>query len=391
MRHRRLCALAISVLCALAPVRARAEPTGETADAGASRTTAPAEPSTDAPSDAATDEASPTAASEPEEPSTTDAIHTELVRQFTKHFQAGRLQSSRGAYALAAAEFEKAFAAIPAEAALRNAVATHERAGDLVAAATGAKLYLDLPACGTPGVDVALCCSHRDEVEAALQRLSGQLGSLRVVVAKGVALREIRINGRQRALVDFPLWVTPGSIDVELVGSKAERRQRVIEVRAGEVQDIRVDPFDAPVVRPDPRTGDPSSARNRGRWRRPLFYSGVGLTAASGVALVTVGSLSLVAKREFERQQQLFLENPPMVDESGNVGEPKYPFPYEERADHRRFRAATNVLVGVTSGLAVVTAILGIAAFRRRSSGSGARASTMVRWRFEGAGLTVAW
>lgn len=390
VRRRRLPVLAISVLWALAPGRARAEPA---ADDPASSTAAPpttAEPASDGAPDPAPS-GSATVSPEPGDPSTTDAIHTELVRQFTKHFQAGRMQSNRGAYALAAAEFEKAFAAIPAEAALRNAVATHESAGDLVEAATAAKRYLELPACGTPGVDEALCCSHRAEVEGYRQRLAAQLGSLRVVIAKGVSLREIRVNGRERALVDFPIWVVPGSIDIELVGSKAQRRQRVIEVRAGEEQEIRVDPFDAPAVGPDPRNNQPTGDRDRGRWRRPLFYAGVGLTAASGVALVTVGSLALVAKRDFERQQQLFLDNRPAVDEFGNVAEPEYPFPHEERDRHRRFRAATNVLVGVTSGLAVVTTIIGIAAFRRRPSGSGARASTMVRWRFEGTGMTVAW
>lgn len=384
MAHRRrFSALVIAVLVAVVPTRARAEPepttptTEETQPQAAEEPTTP--PSVDATADVPGDGS----------PSTTDAIHAELVRQFTTHFQQGRMQANRGNYSLAAAEFEKAFAAIPAEAALRNAVATHERAGELVAAATAAKAYLALPECGTPDVDAALCCSHRADVASDLERLAAQLGALEIKVAKGVGLREIRINGRQRARADFPLWVAPGSIDVELVGTKSQRRQRVIEVRAGETQTIEVDGFDTPVVGPDPGGGPQPGEGRRGRWQRPLFFAGVGVTAASGIALIATGALALVAKRDFEHRQQLFLDNPPEVDEFGNVEDPEFPFPYDARAQHRRYRAATNILVGVTGGLAVITAIVGIAAFRRRPNGAGARASTSVRWWFGGTGLRM--
>jgi hypothetical protein len=325
-------------------------------------------------------------------PSTTDAIHEQMVKSFVEHFQQGELQYNRGAYALAAAQFEQAFAAVPAEAALRNVSLSHERAGDDVAAAIAARRYLELPGCDTPGIDRALCGSHRAELEAALERLLDRVAELRLEIAEGVELREIRINNRVTAREDFPILVAAGRVDIELSGGgSGQKRQRVIEVRAGEKQTIIVDSFDAAPRIPETRLPPSGKPRARGKWVRPAFWTGVGLTAASGAALAVTGALTLVHKSRYERQQELFNENPPPVDDMGNVGDPEFPYPAAEKRRYLRYQDVSNVLVGVTSALAVVTVVLAVVTYTRPRNTGTSRASTRTRVRYAGTGLVVNW
>lgn len=328
----------------------------------------------------------------PAPPSTTDSIHEQMVKSFIEHFQKGRLQYNKGAYALAAEEFEQAFAAVAAEAALRNAALSHERAGDDVAAAIAARRYLELPACDTPGIDKALCSSHRDVLSAALERLLERVAELSLEIAEGVELREIRINNRVTAVEDFPILVARGRVDIEYSGGEpGQKRQRVIEVRAGEKQTIIVDSFDAPERIPDTRLPPSGKPRTRGQWVRPAFFAGIGLTAASGIALATTGALAIVHGNRFERQQQLHNENLPAVDEMGNVDDPMYPYPYDEARRADRYKYASNVLTGVTSALAAITVVLAIVTYTRPRNTGTSRASTRTRLRYAGTGIVLNW
>ncbi len=320
----------------------------------------------------------------PPRQSTEDAIYAERVRVFTERFQQGMFQYHRGAYALAAAEFEQAFAAMAAEAALRNVAESYEKAGDDVAAALAARRYLTLPSCDTPEVSTALCGSHREELEATLARLMLRIGEVRLEVARGVTLRQIRINGRVTAREDFPVLVVAGRVDVDLQGAAVgERRQRVIEVRAGESQVISVDGFDTPIKVP----GDPPvPGRQRGsdgKWLRPTFWVGLGVTSASAIALGTLGGLTLRTAREFEREQAKF-------NEQGTpcALEPDC-FPDDVKAREQRLEKSTNIMVGVTAGLAMLTLVVGIVAATRPRNGGTTRASTRTQLRFNGSGAVL--
>jgi hypothetical protein len=311
------------------------------------------------------------------------------VRAFTERFQEGKFLFNRGSYAQAAAEFERAFAAIPAEAALFNVALSYERAGDRVSAALAARRYTALPDCREAGVDPALCGARRDEVAAQLERLMAQIGELRLEITKGVVLREISVNGRKVAIDDFPVLVASGRIDIELIGARAgERRQRVIDVRPGERQAIVVGPFDVPdpvVGRDGPRAREP---KPRPKWLRPLFWSGVGITAASGIAMATMAGLLPGAR---DRYYAGICDGDPETPAPPCTGEgDQHPHEAERRYD--QYKLATNVLVGVTAGLALITTIVGIVAFtgedaRRKRNAGTQRASTRVRW--QGAGVLV--
>jgi hypothetical protein len=312
-----------------------------------------------------------------------DDLHDAMVQAFTDRFQEGKFLFNRGSYTQAAAEFERAFAAIPAEAALFNVALSYERGGDRVSAAIAARSYLELPACDAPGVDPALCGARRGEVEKQLERLMAQISELRLEIAKGVALREISVNGRKVAIGDFPILVAAGRIDIELVGAQpGQRRQRVVEVRPGERQAITVGPFDVPD--PDPRGTSPRETKQRPKWLKPLFWSGLGLTAASGIALATMGGLLLREdKRYYAKRCDTMCPPNPNNDDM---------YPHEEEHRRGQYRLATNVLVGVTAGIAMITTVVGLFAFtgedaRRKRNAGTQRASTRVRWL--GAGVLV--
>ncbi|MFO0634306.1 MAG: hypothetical protein U0168_15770 [Nannocystaceae bacterium] len=357
------------------PARAAAPASGEPA----------AEPTTTSSPETTSPAAEPTTTDAPDggSPSTGDRIYDAMVKEFTTRFQQGQLLFNRGSYAQAAVEFEAAFAAIPAAAALSNVALAYERAGDHVAAAKAAKRYLDLPDCDTPGVDEDFCASQRAELTIALERLLEQTAELRLQLARDVRLREVRIDGRVVAMQDFPLLVEPGRHEVELVGTrKDERLQRMIDVRAGESRAIPVEPFAS--SSPGERGGDPPRRRDRSAALRPTFWAAVALTSASAATLATFGGLTVAADHEFHRQQELFNANKPAPGEP-----PKYPFPATEKHRFDTFKTASNAMVGVTAGLAMVTVVVGLFAFSRPRNRSTTRASTHVHWL--GTGVRVRW
>lgn len=321
-----------------------------------------------------------------ESPSSTDAIHDAMIKAFTEHFQQGKVKYSRGAYSAAADEFEQAFAAFPAEAALRNVAVSHERAGDDVAAAIAARRYLALPPCDGPDVDMPLCGSHRDELAASLASLMRRVVELQLDVAPGVTLRQIRINGRVTPREDFPLLVGPGRVDVELEGTApGQQRQRVIEVRAGETQTISVTSFDEPIKVPGERNPPSGGApRQRGKWLRPAFWTGVALTSASLVAMGTLGGLTLAEGRKYRRAVQEFNDNKP-PDDAPDADL----YPHAEERKFNRLQSATNVMIGVAAGLAMLTLVVGAVAFTRPRNAGTFRASTRAKWLFFGTGVAV--
>ncbi len=307
----------------------------------------------------------------------------EIFDEFDRHWNEGRRLFGRKDFARAAVEFERAYAAVPAADALYNVVVSYAEDGDLVAAAGAAQRYVALTPCDGNG-DPIRCASRSDEVAAMYQDLKGRVVELSLDVSVGVTLREIRINGRIVSPKSFPIFVEAGTVDIELVGS--EPGQRVVhdpKLRPGEKYIVRATPFRA-VVEPDGEKDDVVVPPRRERNYKALkgaFWGGVGFTAAAGVSLAVVGGLTPWAKKEFERNNGMEEQCDPMSCE-----------PYPEDADdrYRAMQLSTNILIGVTAGLAMITTIVGVFAFSKpRQRGGNQRASTRVRLRPSGAGLTL--
>lgn len=345
--------------------------------------------------DAAPPDAAPTPTPAPTDASPiADGVRpdAEIVEEFDRHWNEGRRLFGRKEYARAAEEFERAYAAVPAADALYNAIVSYAEDGDLVAAASAAQRYVALLPCDG-NIDPIRCASRSGEVAAMYEDLKGRVVSLELDVSAGVTLREIRINGRIVSPKSFPIFVEAGTVDIELVGS--EPGQRVVrepKVRPGETYIVRATPFRA-VVEPDGKKDDPVVPPKRERNTKALkgvFWGGVGFTVASGAALTAMAVLARQWSREFERvngmESQGCFDDMQLPNADGCAE--GYPHDAEQKA--RQYSTATNALIGVTAGLAMITTIVGVFAFSKpRQRGGNQRASTRVRVRPSGAGVTL--
>jgi len=311
-----------------------------------------------------------------------DKVYAALVREFTRNWQEGERQYQRKQFEQAARAFERAYAAMPFSDALYNVVLAYEEALDDVSAALAARRYLQLPSCDA-NVDASRCATKRSEVEEILARVLARLVEVQLDASTGVEVREIRVNGRTVRASAFPMLVEPGTVEIELLGRESwQRVLREPRLAAGETYVIRPTPFR---TAPEPPRGNengpvtPKRVRNT-KALKGAFWGGVGVTAASGIALTTMGVLQLRERNKYED-----MRCPEFVDPPGSC---MYPQEHEDRAE--RYKLTTNVLIGVTAGVATITTILGIVAFSRRKTPSvNQRASTRVRLRPHVGGLTL--
>jgi hypothetical protein len=314
-----------------------------------------------------------------------------VVEQFDQHWNEGRRLFGRKEFGRAAVEFERAYAAVPHADALYNVVVSYAEDGDEVAAASAAQRYIALDPCGDEA-DPIRCASRRDEVITTYTDLRGRIVELSLDVSAGVTLREIRINGRIVAAKSFPIFVEPGTVEIELVGGEpGQRAVREPKLRPGEQYIIRAMPFRAVVEGGGPRDANgpvtPLPKQRNTKALKGAFYGGVGLTAASAAAMAVMAVLTLRTKRQYEREVGSLCEDddddPDMLQQCGD-----HPLALKKR--NGQYQVATNALIGVTAGVAMITAIVGVFAFSKtRGRSANQRASTRVRLRPSGAGLTL--
>ncbi len=247
-----------------------------------------------------------------------------------KKFREGELYFTKHDYPRAAALFEEAYGIAPHPDALLNAVDARERAGDLLLAAR---------LCERLRKDYPNDKNANEEVAARIARLTPKLGRLELVMHPGVSA--VKVDGEgvavgapavAGALPTAIWWVDPGDHAVSATTSKGQL-QRSVNVVAGAKQNVVLEePPTAPVepVKPPPPADD-----------KPLhpavFFVGLGLTAAAGGVLAWSGIDTLGAYDDYEAA------------------------PTQTALDDGRDRQLrTNVLIGVTAGLGVATAAIGI-------------------------------
>lgn len=285
-------------------------------------------------------------------------------------FESGEKLLAQGRFEEAADAFARSNEAIPNGPALYNQAYCYEQAGLPAEALRTYRAYL-----ARRDVGVA----ERRDLEGTLRELRGKVAELVLDIETGVQLAEIRLDGSLMATEDFPHLVDPGPHTVEFKGDRPEHhRIRTIEVAGGQVVRIDVPAFvdppaptqvDPPETGPQPEPADPQEDRRK-RALRVTFWSGVGLTAASGLSLAVLGPLTLRAKNDFEGSQC-----------GTPCEEGSYPAAEERRFENRKL--ATNVMVGVTAGFALATAIVAIVTFApeaagRDGAGGNARAQARV-------------
>ena len=294
------------------------------------------------------------AAQAPDAPATAEPSGTppsgqdEAIRQF----RAARELYSAGAHAAAARGFEASYAAAASPEAAYNAALAHDKVGDDLATMRWYRTYLATASSGDP--------SYPQAQQRALE-LRARLGELRLQLDSTDELREIRVNGEAVTLADFPKLVPPGHVELRLIGARpGETADIPAEVAPGGTWTVQFTGFARPeapdpvprpaprVVRPDPTPVTPAP---RLRPLTALFWTGTGLTTASAITMGVLGGLALREHASYEDCGQ--------TRTCSAAADTVY-----------RYRDATNVMVGVTTGLAVITLALGIAALRdRRKAG----------------------
>lgn len=234
-------------------------------------------------------------------------------------------------YARAAEWFETAYRMAPASAALIQAIRAHERAGDRVRAATLAlRLTVNYP------TDRAAMRQAESTLVLASELVRVDVGCARHCT--------IELDGTLMELASF--FLEPGGTHVVRATFDTGTVEERISGAAGEVRALRIEAPTAPVVAetpaaepgrlPEPdaqRTSGPVVARGGGL-TPALGLIGVGLTAAAGAVLIWSGIDTLAGV------------DPYRMD----------PTP-ARLADGQSRELRTNVLIGVTAGLALASAI----------------------------------
>ena len=235
----------------------------------------------------------------------------------------GQKAFGAGDYRRAADLFEGAYKDKPHHSALWNAARSWQRAGEEVRAANlYARFLLEAPA-NAP---------DRDQANVAVKELATRLGRIEAHAATGVT--NPRLDGQA---VEAPVvYVAVGEHLAEADSSGGPVR-KVVRVERGQVVAVTLEPPPPPggetVPPPVPRPAEPPS--------KPLppvvFFAAAGLSLVAG-GLAVASGLDTVDKRD------AFLGDPT-----------------QERLDAGfASQSRTNVAIGVSAGLAVVTAAVGV-------------------------------
>jgi hypothetical protein len=264
-------------------------------------------------------------------------------RSAARHFADGQKAFAAGDYPHAADEFEAAYRDKPHHAPLWNAARSWQRAGEDIRAANLYARYLREAPPDAP---------DRDQATSALRGLTGRMGRIEPH-ASGV--EKLRLDGKA---VDAPVvYVAPGEHVAE-ADDAGKPVRKVVSVRAGEQVSVTLAPAPKaePLVGP-PRGTEPSESSSSKKPLTPVvIVVGAALTAVAGGLSVASG-LDTIAKRNA--------------------------FPGDPTQDHLDAAFAsqtrTNVLIGTTVGLGVVTAVLAVFFTDWSGSGSAPRETGMAR------------
>jgi hypothetical protein len=249
------------------------------------------------------------------------------VRSAARTFAEGEKAFRAGDYRHAAQSFESAYALVPHEDALWNAARAWQRAGEAVLAAN---LYARFLREAMPGA--------RDRAEATdqLAQLSARLGRIDVVAPAAALVRvddtPVPVSGTAG---ERSRYVNPGT---HVVNTQFEGREQTQSSFVAGAQIVTVAFVDQPAKPPPPPPDKPVVVPERAEasrgWSPWVVVVGAGLTAGAGVATLISGLDTRHTRDEFMAS------------------------PSEDRlADGRAKQTRTNVLLGVTAGLAALTTV----------------------------------
>jgi len=271
-----------------------------------------------------------------------DAPSSAAIKKAAAAYDLGRERYREGQYTEAAEHFEAANESAPSASALRLAIFARKEAGELDRALTHAALALEL----YPNEEKLL-----EEAEAIITEEAA--GFARLNITCDISC-ELVLNNRivpGQASQYRVVYASPGTSLVRASWSEGRTRSEDLELQAGGEQDVN---FSAPPV----ATAAPSSSSEEygggeensfgsepadtggsNGWHPAVFWTGVGLTAAGGAAIVGLGIYAI--------------NNPgrDVITEKCVSGDKECP----EYKEGKKNETYVNVAVGATVALGVFT------------------------------------
>jgi tetratricopeptide (TPR) repeat protein len=288
------------------------------------------------------------------------------VRVAAEAFDKGREAYKAEEFVEAAEQFERADNNAPSPAAIELAIRSRDKAGELDRAATLASLALE-----------------RYPDDQNLQRLAGDLAkrarpSFFELTASCDQPCDLTVNGKlvhgapdtQRIL-----YIAPGTLTVRAGWADSRSESKQIQAEAGSQGELRfVAPSTPPsgtkeqpgIVAPEPAAAggsekDGGSQNDRSGWSPTVFFVGAGLTAVLGGVTIWSG-IDTVNNPGADRVKEECAAR--MQREECEL--------YQEGLGKQR---RTNVLIGVTAGVGLGTALVGLLATDWSSKPSGTSAA----------------
>ena len=298
----------------------------------------------------------PGAAAEPWEVEPVEAPQGDAKAQAIFWFRRGEFLRSRARFVEAADAYRSSFEARRSQEALFNAAAAAELHSP-VAGLAGYQAYID-----------AFPEGRRNAfARERLSALRGEVAQVRLRVQTDEGLEWISLDGDRIEADAFPRFVEPGSFDVEVRYANGESVRDEVELSSGQVLFLDIeDPPQPEVVGPidiERPIDTPPPPPDRTAVRR-VFWTGLGLTGAAAASIPVFGSLALYHSNEFRRENCEGSECSPGPNGEPPEKEPPDGFPFDHLQGIETFRPLTNTMIGVSVGLAVATAVVGVFAFR---------------------------
>jgi hypothetical protein len=282
----------------------------------------------------------------------------EQVQAAAEAFDHGRDAYKAGRYGEAAEQFERADANAPSSTALELAIKARDKAGELDRAATLALLAVELYASEVQSEETGL----GKIAPSILERARQELYELDVQCSEACELVDGRKLVHGEAMTQRAIFLSPGDHTLIAGWSEGRTQQKTVTATAGASGELA---FEAPPIpekpaaQPEPADTPPAdpvdeAPKESGGWSPTVFFVGVGLTAAAGGVTVWSG---IDTKNN---------PGPEAVTNGCDAGDTECDLYEKGRSKQLR----TNILIGVTSGLAVATGLVGAFAIDWGSGGS---------------------
>lgn len=263
-----------------------------------------------------------------------------------KQFEEGQRAFEAGDYRRAAAAFESAYRLKPHHAPLWNAGRSWDKAGDAVNAANFYSRFLAAAPAGA---------RERDQATERLRDIAQKVGRLDIQVSDP---KSVKLDGELPAATS--VYVAPGDHVVEGNAPSGEAVRRTVTVGAGQVLSVALE--SAPVAPPPPptRVAAPEPTRPTGEEPSRGFHLPWPVVVVGGALTVVAGGLATWSGLSTLSQRDAFDSTPSQ----------------DKLDDGKSAQLRTNVLIGTTVGLAVLTGVAAIFVdWRGSTSTTGAQAS----------------